>query len=174
MNYTIQYNTILNSIKRREKIFHEIKTNPKYKELLDILNSNSSLNKEYVLLFRYYMLKYLPKTKKKKKLLDKTFLDSNNSTLFKFLDKGEGTDFRPSGLIQICISLDLSYEESFDLFMACGRNLTSDSPITTICDKILKNFCKKSSDLDCLSRLIEINDYCEKNDFKNFIAKKSK
>lgn len=170
MNPSIQYNLILNSINRREKIYQEIKSHPKYKELLDIINSNSSLNKEYVILFRYYKIKYLPEKKKKKILLQRTFLDANNSTLFNFLDKGIGNDFRPGGLIQICLSLNLSFDESFDLFLACGRNLTSDAPIPNLCYNILKDFCERN-DIDCLRKLTEIDNICKKSGYPNFITR---
>lgn len=163
----------MNSINRRKKIFNEIKNNPKYKELCDILNSNSSLNKEYILLFRYYMLKYLPEKKPKKILLERTLLDNNNSTLFNFLHKGIGHDFKQGGLIQICISLNLSYEESFDLFASCGCDLTAHVPISTLCNDILKKYCKKNYE-NCLKKIIEIDEYCTKLGYPNFICNHKK
>ena len=173
MNPSIQYNLILNSINRRQKIFQEIKTNPIYKELLTIINSDSCLNKEYIILFRYYMIKYLPEKKPKKILLEHTLLDNNNSTLFNFLHKGTGHDFKEGGLIQICMSLDLSYAEAFDLFISCGCDLTADTPIQTLCNDVLRIYCKKDF-ANCLTKIIDIDEYCTKRGFPYFICKKGK
>lgn len=172
MSYT-QYSLILNSIQRRKTIFQEIHKSSKYKELLTIVNSDSCLNKEYIILFHYYIIKYLPEKKKKKALLECTLLDNNNSTLFDFLHKGTGHDFKPGGLIQICMSLDLSYEEAFDLFISCGYDLTADTPIPTLCNDVLRIYCKKDF-ASCLTKIIDIDEYCTKHGFPYFICKKKK
>lgn len=118
------------------------------------------------------MIKYLPEKKPKKILLERTLLD-NNSTLFNFLHKGTGHDFKEGGLIQICISLNLSYEESFDLFSSCGLNLTADTPISTLCNDVLRIYCKKYF-ASCLTKIIDIDEYCTNRGFSNFICKKGK
>lgn len=170
-----QYNLILTSIQRRKNIYQEIHTSQKYKELLTIINSDSCLNKEYIILFRYYMIKYLPEKKPKKILLERTLLDNNNSTLFNFLHKGMGRDFKAGGLIQLCMAFNLSYEESFDLFIVCGCDLTADVPISSLCNDILKKYCKKNYE-NCLKKIIEIDEYCTQLGYPNFICnhKKSK
>lgn len=108
----------INSIIRNAKLIE------RYKK--DIINGNrKDLGREpYALVFEALVLKYLPKVKTQKEFKEKARFATDKT--FKKFVQGKYCNIAELDsriLIQICLGLTFTREESYDFFYVCGQNL---------------------------------------------------